>query len=504
VTQSIEKWDGFEGVFEGPAEGNPYLDVEFSATFRFVERVVFAPGFYNGHGQYRVRFMPNAEGVWSYTTSSNAPALHGRTGDFLCTAPGPSNHGPVRVRNRHHFAFADGTPYFPFGTTCYAWTHQPVAMQEETLTTLPRTRFNKIRMGVFPKHYTFNQNEPLHDVFERQSDGAIDFDRPNPAAFANLERRIADLRSLGIQADVIVFHPYDRWGYCSMTFEQDLRYVRYLAARLGGLRNVWWSLANEYDFLLDVKPVEHWDRLFQTIEANDPARRLKSIHNGEEKMNFDHRKPWVDHVCIQSWDVKRTLAWRDAWGKPVINDEPEYEGDISLAWGNISARELVHRFWITVTRGGYAGHGETYAHPKDLLWWAKGGNLRGESWKRIGFLRDLIEADVVNGLTPLSPEEWPWTRVSAARDGDYHLIYLGEHQPAIWAAGLPLDDGAYDVDVIDTWEMTIKPARRLPSPVYPRLRQRDGALSESKPLSTFAIELPGRPYQAIRVRPGQS
>jgi hypothetical protein len=60
------------------------------------------------------------------------------------------------------------------------------------------------------------------------------------------------------------------------------------------------------------------------------------------------------------------------------------------------------------------------------------------------------------------------------------------------------------VDVIDTWEMTIKPARRLPSPVYPRLRQRDGALSESKPLSTFAIELPGRPYQAIRVRPWQS
>ncbi len=37
-----------------------------------------------------------------------------------------------------------------------------------------------------------------------------------------------------------------------MTPEQDDRYVRYLAARLGAYRNVWWSLANEYDFLLDV------------------------------------------------------------------------------------------------------------------------------------------------------------------------------------------------------------------------------------------------------------
>jgi hypothetical protein len=31
--------------------------------------------------------------------------------------------------------------------------------------------------------------------------------------------------------------------------------MRYLAARLGAYRNVWWSLANEYDFLIDVKPV---------------------------------------------------------------------------------------------------------------------------------------------------------------------------------------------------------------------------------------------------------
>ena len=103
-------------------------------------------------------------------------------------------------------------------------------------------------------------------------------------------------------------------------------------------------------------------------------------------------------------------------------------------------QELVHRFWVTVTRGGYAGHGETYAHPQDLLWWAKGGVLRGESWKRIAFLRSIIEEDVVNGLTP-APEDWPWQRVSAASDGEVRLIYLGEHQPGVWIAGLPNDDG---------------------------------------------------------------
>jgi uncharacterized protein involved in type VI secretion and phage assembly len=53
---------------------------------------------------------------------------------------------------------------------------------------------------------------------------------------------------MGVEADVIIFHPYDRWGYCAMSGEQDDRYVHYLVARLGAYRNVWWSLANEYDF----------------------------------------------------------------------------------------------------------------------------------------------------------------------------------------------------------------------------------------------------------------
>ncbi len=34
---------------------------------------------------------------------------------------------------------------------------------------------------------------------------------------------------------------------------------------------------------------------------------------------------------------------------------------------------MVRRFWETAVRGGYCGHGETYLHPEDILWWSKGG-----------------------------------------------------------------------------------------------------------------------------------
>jgi hypothetical protein len=500
----VAQWDVFEASFPGPSSGNPFLDVELEATFQQKSRTVRVPGFYDGQGVYKVRFMPDTQGAWSYVVRANVPELDGQTGSFNATEPQPGVHGPVHVAHRYHFAYADGTPYLPFGTTCYAWTHQPLAEQDKTIASLAKARFNKLRMGVFPKDYPYNVNEPLHDVYQRGAEGQFDFDRPNPESFRHFEQQVQALGKLGIEADVIIFHPYDRWGYCDMSEAQDYRYVAYLTARLAAYRNVWWSLANEYDFLLNTKPMHQWERYFHIIEENDPYGHLRSIHNGDPEANYDHRKPWVTHVCIQNWDVKRTGDWRRAYGKPIVNDEPEYEGNIIQVWGNISAEELVHRFWTTTMRGGYAGHGETFRHPEDLIWWAKGGELRGEAWKRIGFLRDLLEEDVRHGFEPIDPEtRYPWNRISGARDGETSIIYFGEHQPVIWATGLPKDDRKYRVDLIDTWNMTVEPAKIVTAPENHPTRHGSVVLPK-RPDAAFAVELPGRPYLAVRIRPVNS
>jgi hypothetical protein len=48
---------------------------------------------------------------------------------------------------------------------------------------------------------------------------------------------------------------------------------------------------------------------------------------------------------------------------------------MTRAVGNLSAEELVHRFWVGTIAGTYVGHGETYLHPQDdVLWWSKGGS----------------------------------------------------------------------------------------------------------------------------------
>src|SRR5665811_1210758 len=86
------------------------------------------------------------------------------------------------------------------------------------------------------------------------------------------------LQSLGIEADLILFHPYDHWGYALMPPEVDDRYLRYVVARLAAFRNVWWSVANEWD-LVKGKKTADWDRYFRILQESDPYGRLRSIHH---------------------------------------------------------------------------------------------------------------------------------------------------------------------------------------------------------------------------------
>jgi hypothetical protein len=129
------------------------------------------------------------------------------------------------------------------------------------------------------------------------------------AFFQHLERHVRDLRALGIEADVVLFHPYDRWGFATMDAASDARYLRYTVARLAAYRNVWWSLANEWDLMR--KTVADWDRFFQITQTCDPYQHLRSIHNCNEL--FDHSKPWITHASIQNWNFNLNLEQIRTW-----------------------------------------------------------------------------------------------------------------------------------------------------------------------------------------------
>jgi hypothetical protein len=471
-TSDVGQWGIFETSCRGPEDGNPYVEVEFGATFEQGGRAVKVTGFYDGIGTYRVRFMPDSVGTWTYRTQSSRPELDGKTGSFTVIPAQAGNHGPVRVKDEYNFIYADGTAYRELGTTCYAWTSQPAPLEEQTLKTLAASPFNKLRMCLFPKWFNYNHAEPPRYPFAGQAPNRWDFTHVNPEYFKHFEKRVGQLAEMGIEADVILFHPYDagHWGFDNMGAENDDRYLRYMIARLGAYRNVWWSLANEWDYF-KTKTEADFERFGEIIAKNDPYKHLCSIHN--QKTFFDHSKPWISHVSVQNDMPDNAPAYIRKYAKPVVFDECRYEGDIPEGWGDITAVRLVGNFWKTLVEGAFCGHGETYLNAKEELWWSKGGVLVGQSPALLKFFKQILDAAPA-GATVLSD------RNTWGVEGEYYLTYLWDRQHATQSYKLP-EGLKFKADIIDTLAMSITPVA--------------GTLS-----GKVDIALPVKPYLAIRLR----
>lgn len=501
----VSRWSMYEVSVHGREDGNPFTDYTIEGVFTGEQEEVRVDGFYDGDGVYKVRFMPSYEGMYRYTiTGDYSLCPETVTGEFEVLPAEEGNHGPVRVAGTYHFSYADATPYYSVGTTCYVWELQDDAKISETLASLSESGFNKIRFCIFPKHYDYNFGEPrsypyegvpmdssvlTEDNFQEytinpEENNKWDFTRFNPEHFRHIEWCINELSKRGIEADLILMHPYDRWGFSKMSADEDDLYIKYVAARFSAFHNVWWSLANEYDLM--EKTAEDWERFAAILCEQDPYNHLRSIHNCFAF--YDHTRPWITHCSIQRQDIYKTAEftneWRETYKKPVVIDEMAYEGNIPHFWGNITAEEMVRRFWECAMRGGYPGHGETYMSEDNVLWWSHGGRLHGESWKRFRFLHQIMTETPGHGLT--SDAALDYQGVTAVpedeeerRNQSYFIYYYSFMQPLCKTFHID-DDTCYGAEVIDTWNMTIEKAG-----VYQ---------------GKFKINLPGRPYMAIRLK----
>ncbi len=377
------QYDTFELTFNGPALEENCQSADIRAEFTGNGESKTVSGFYCGDGVYKVRFLPQETGTYTWKVTG---VVSGE-GTEECFPAVPGFHGMVRTEGTA-FRFEDGTPFHPFGTTVYALISQSQDLIKKTMTTLFQGPFNKVRMCVFPKHYDFNHNEPDYYPFEKAADGTWDPTHPVYPFWDALDTYITRLGLMQIQVDLILFHPYDRWGFDGMGLEKDKQYLDYLLRRLSAYPNVWWSLANEYE--LTDRTMEEWYQIEDFIADHDPYGHLLSCHNIFKV--YDAGRPHVTHASIQSKEFYKLNEWIHQFNKPVVLDECAYEGNIEPFWGSITGEEMTRRFWRAVSCGAYCTHGETFYSDDDVLWWSRGGVLKGESPRRIGFCRTIIES----------------------------------------------------------------------------------------------------------------
>ena len=461
--KTVEQYRVFQTTLKG---------TKARGTFQCGEDIKTVQGFLSGDNQVTVRFMPDKQGQWDCSVISD---LQEENSIFQCVPPTSGNHGPVKVYENMFF-YADGSRYFPFGTTCYGWIHQVDSIREHTLQSLADSPFNKLRMLLFPKFMPYNTGEPRLFPFMKDANGNWDVSNPNFSFWDDLDRQILALDQLGIETDLILFHPYDRWGFATMSREDNLIYLTYCVSRLGAYKNIWWSLANEYD-MVPGKTKEDWDAFAQQIVLLDSYHHLLSIHNCCQPYPM---RDWMTHCSIQTNLCRQTLILGWKYHKPILIDECGYEGNIEFTWGNLSAFEMVNRFWTTVACGGWCTHGETFYQEDEVLWWGKGGKLHGKSVSRIAFLRQLLETlpGVPQSLTASAPVD-PNGSENMGQFGfaigqmpeatqeafiaelipmvfgnqDYRIYYLGRACPA-WIDIQCPGEGTFNAEVIDIWEMT--------------------------------------------------
>lgn len=492
--ERVDKYGVYEIVLKGQDAGNPFIDLELSATFTKGAESVSPEGFYDGKGTYRIRFMPPSTGEWRWVTRSNHSDLDGKKGSVLSVES--ANKGPVRVANVHHFAHADGTRFYPFGTTIYEWAFQPEAKKLQTLATLQKHAFNKARMLAVPPYkpnYLSGPGKLTEFPFVGSSRADFDFSRFNPVYFQNLERDVKRLSDLGIQVDLILFRPYDKgqWGFDTTSDAVNQRFVRYMVARFAAFQNIWWSLANENSYIKHLSD-EDFDRYFQIVQKYDPYGHLRSIHNADRI--YDYNKPWVTHVSLQYYNAVKVFGvsplLRDIYRKPIVHDEINYEGNSASRWGQLSGEELTRRFWIALLGGAYATHGEIL----DNGWIGGGGFLAGTSPQRIAFLRKIVESGPPEGLKPI---DQLFVMNAAGKAGEYYLYYFDDERPREWPFVLPvgqLKKGMrFKVDLIDTWNMTVDP---VPGTFEIGELTRYRVADKDKRV----LALPGKPYMALRIQ----
>ena len=271
----------------------------------------------------------------------------------------------------------------------------------------------------------------------------------------------------------------------------DIFYIKYVAARYASYRNVWWSMANEFNLiqcknqsLPDKFPI--WDELFAALIKYDPYDgkdgripiREKSIHQAGDTM-YNYSQSYVTHFSVQGYDDVNYQYFQQRFkvSKPVILDEVQYEGNLSgFAIDDLSASQETDRFWMANSNGNMCGHSEDILPNKTdnpnittILWNNFGYVLRGGSYGKIGwFYNYMMNTNIHPPFDQLISKCYlmqngtdgiPHCLISILeKTNDFYLIHWTNYTSSSYQRkiDLELNNASYKLSYIDYMAQSIK------------------------------------------------
>ncbi len=413
---TVPCWEMHEFEMHGRSHvENPFRDAALVGEFTSPSgKMMTVEGFYDGGDTWRLRFTPQEEGEWRYLLRGEGVELHQR-GRLRCPAPRGPGFIRIHPENPYAFAYADGTPFFPMGDTCYGLhDDSPITPQlrGEYLETRRRQRFNFVRMSIGHSHYRA-QADPVYWAWGG-TPGQPDLDRLNPVFCRSFDSLLRQMQQSGMNAELLLLNFY-RLPFTDTrlwTPARERLWLRYVIARYASFPNIFlWTLANEYEthpngsYRLDRPGDVQWARATaRLVKQLDPYHHPVTVHPviSSSTRGASPRDPydppwriggffgegddfdvlsqqtgqagagvvWDEH--LQCWtgddpDLVASLRADRRYRKPVLNTENGYEylrGQPTQKKQVHHTDKVRHSSWRIVCAGGYfaAGFNGTIGH----------------------------------------------------------------------------------------------------------------------------------------------
>lgn len=225
-----------EMPFDLPAANpNPYVNVTLQAEFRSPHfRTYLMPAFWDAsRNKMIIRFTPTESGQWTYRLTSNIAPFGAKEGMFNA-APSDAP-GFVNVANVHHWATDNKQPHLWMGFIADRFGFGSAAEFDRQLNEAAQNKFTHFRGSI------------LGGVKDRAA-VYLGPDRPNPAYFDELDRRIGEIHKRGITTDLMLASDPDTVTALFPDEHSRERFIRYVVARYAAFNVTWQGLAEFEDY----------------------------------------------------------------------------------------------------------------------------------------------------------------------------------------------------------------------------------------------------------------
>ena len=367
---AVKQWEPSELSFTAAGSHNWYaFPLQVTFTHQGSGTQLTLDGYWCGGNTWKVRFAPTKTGTWDWSSSSSDSGLNGHSGSIDGTQPSssdisgnPNYRGHLKVSaDGRHLEYADGTPFFWIGDTCWHISDDRCGVNNGNFYTYVDNRkskkFSLIQIQYYSHGYYNEGGYPFPDNTGTPGNG--DYNPINADFFHYVDIRMQYLWEQGFP---VAGHP--RWlSEVVVTLVEAKRIHRYLLARYGAYNTVW-SLSGEYQFSRDntysLDCPNEWKDLGNFIQSHNPYEHPVTIHptygapdyiSGRVFEDYSssgdfHNESWLDLNWIQTYvfieDVSESayVDYCKSPVKPVIMAEPCYEYGRPGGWAKQEYTEV--------------------------------------------------------------------------------------------------------------------------------------------------------------------